>query len=75
MQQLTLTVALVPADASQVKYQSGVVAAKVAEAANGVGNLAQAITPGTTLGPVVFYIDQNQQGLPKKATTKWGSGG
>ena len=75
MQELTFTVALVPADASKVKYQNGVVAAKVAEAANGVGNLAQAITAGATFGPVVIYIDQNQQGLSKKATTKWGGGG
>ncbi len=75
MQQLTFTVALVPADASKIKYQNGVVAEKIAESANGVGNLAQAITPGATFGPVVIYIDQSQQGLPKKATTKWGSGG
>ena len=75
MQQLTFTVALVPADASKVKYQNGVVAEKIAEAANGVGNLAQSITPGATFGPIVLYIDQNQQGLPKKATTKWGDGG
>ena len=75
LQELTFTVALVPADASKVKYQNGVVAEKVAESANGVGNLAQAITPGATFGPVVIYIDQNQQGLPKKATTKWGGGG
>ena len=74
-QQLTFTVALVPADASKAKYQSGVVAEKIAEAANGVGSLAQSITPGATFGPIVLYIDQNQQGLPKKATTKWGDGG
>ena len=75
VQQLTFTVALVPADASKVKYQGGVVAEKITESANGVGNLAQAIAPGATFGPVVIYIDQSQQGLPKKATTTWGVGG
>jgi len=68
-------VALVPADASKVKVSNGVVAEKITEVSTGAGNLAQAISPGATFGPVVFYIDQNQQGLPKKATTKWGSGG
>ena len=73
--QLTFTVALVPADASKAKLQNGVVAQKIAESATGAGNLAQSITPGVTFGPVVFYIDQSQQGLPKKANTKWGWGG
>ena len=73
--QLTFTVALVPADASKVKLQNGVVAQKIAESAAGAGNLAQSITPGATFGPAVFYIDQSQQGLPKKANTKWGWGG
>ena len=73
--QLTFTVALVPADASKAKLQGGVVAQKIAESAAGAGNLAQSITPGATFGPAVFYIDQSQQGLPKKANTKWGWGG
>lgn len=75
VQQLTFTVALVPAQASAVKYQNGVVAEKITEASNGAGNLTTSITPGATFSPVVIYIDQNQQGLPKKATTKWGYGG
>lgn len=75
LQNLVFTVALVAADASKLKLQNGVVAQKIAEAASGAGNLAQSITPGASFGPVVFYIDQSQQGLPKKATTKWGWGG
>lgn len=67
--------ALLPADASSIKLQKGVVAQKVAESATGAGNLAQSITPGATFGPAVIYIDQSLQGLPKKATTKWGFGG
>lgn len=75
MQQLAFTVALVPAQASAVKYQNGVVAGKITEASNGAGNLTTSIAPGATFSPVVIYIDQNQQGLPQKATTKWGWGG
>ena len=73
--QLTFTVALVPTDVSNIKLQNGVVAQKIAESTTGAGNLAQSITPGATFGPAVIYIDQSQQGLPKKATTKWGFGG